>query len=157
MRERLFNAPALACTAEIAQVKASLDLVRSLCAFTPTELDIWTHMRQILDNTDRPSKAYCHLIATWDVFTTMGAYDFARFVNTSNVTSIVLQTHFLALEELSKPWLDLQLPAGRAENHQAGCAIEALLALAEADTASKAMLDWPTKYIRAAHARGSGI
>ena len=132
MQRRLRNAATIPGD-DVNGAKVSLRLVEEKCNFLPFQLNLLQSMKLIVNNIDTPFQgkiltiqvrfsptnnltAYQHFVAIWDLFTEMAPEDFAAFSDNANLTSVVLQAHFLAMEAMLKSWLMVEL--GERENVQ---------------------------------------
>lgn len=93
--------------------------------------------------------AYGSYTRIWNIFAEMEAEDFEHFSNSHSLTSFVLQAHFLALEVLVRPWLDVETPNRRSSNRLLRNLLQAFAASTHGydDKMSHALVAWPRQLL----------
>ncbi|KAM0723465.1 hypothetical protein Q7P37_000451 [Cladosporium fusiforme] len=104
IRKQLHSAQPLP-PAVTAAARGSLRLLETTCDLRPHEKDMLSRMQSIVAVTSGPIEAANHYLFLWGLFTEMDPCEFDHFTTSSNMTAVVLQVHFLALELMMRPWL----------------------------------------------------
>ncbi|KAK4501120.1 hypothetical protein PRZ48_006926 [Zasmidium cellare] len=135
---------------EVHKAKRSLSHAARACNFTPLEMKLFGELRNVLDKSTEPINAYSSHAKNWNILATMDGDDFARFTDMTNLSSVVLQAHFLALDELLWPLSSFQLPKGRPRHLVSGfksvCASPSYLG-PEQEVAAQ-LIEWPISFLK---------
>lgn len=166
MRDRLTGAPLLECAEQIDMAKHSLQSAAIHLTFTPVEMEFFTLLQITLESVNNPIEcmlpsqptlhsevltyhaAYGSFLSLWELFSTMPTEDFAHFTDPTNVTGLVLQAHFLALELLIRPWRNREC-LERHDNHDRDTPGAISSCSFSMDQAAVKLMEWPLAFIEA--------
>lgn len=83
------------------------------------------------------------------MFADMGAEEFDYFSNSRNLTSFVLQVHFLALDVIVRPWLETETPNRRSGNRLLRNSMQAFESSLSGRTSvlPQELLEWPRQIL----------
>lgn len=81
----------------------------------------------------------------------MSGEDFSRFTDSSHINSVVLQAHFLAIDELVWPISAFELPKGKLGHDLHGvksiCVLPSYIGAEDRDLVAR-LIEWPISFLK---------